>query len=300
MTKRKNILVTGGTGFSGSTLTQYLVGQGYHVTVLTRTSQQGRNNLDQIDFVSSLNTIRNSDWYGIVNLAGEPLNKVRWSVGQKEKIINSRVTLTCRINDWIRDLQVPPEILISGSAVGWYGHWDDECLDEDSHNREGFSNELCGAWESAAFEAADLVSRICIIRLGIVLGSHGGSLPAMLLPAKLGLGGPMSNGSQWWSWIHITDTVRSIAMLLKNREANGVFNLTAPTPVTQKTFAATLGKQLNRPAILPLPGLIIKLMMGEFAEEVLLNGQRVLPKKLLDAGFEFNYPNLPDALSQLL
>jgi len=298
MTKRKNILVTGGTGFIGSTLTQYLVELGYHVTVLTRTSQEGRINTAQIDFVSSLNVLGNSDWYGVVNLAGEPLNRARWSVKQKELIINSRFALTRRLNKWIRELKKPPNVLISGSAIGWYGHWGNECLDEDSQSHEGFSHELCKAWESAANEAADLVPRICIVRLGIVLWSNGGSLPAMLLPAKLGLGGPMGHGAQWWSWIHIEDTVRGIAMLLENPQTNGVFNLTAPNPVTQKTFARTMGKQLNRPAVLPLPGFIATLMMGEFAEEVLLKGQRVLPKNLLDAGFKFNYPDLVDALRQ--
>ena len=300
MTKRKKILVTGGTGFIGSKLTQYLVEQGYHVTVLTRSAGKKRSNTGQIDFIQSLNVLPNSDWHGVINLAGEPLNRVRWSIEQKKIIIKSRVTLTCSLNEWIRELRMPPEVLISGSAIGWYGHWGDEYLDESSPSHEGFSNKLCAAWESAAYELADLDCRICIVRLGIVLGDSGGSLPAMLLPAKLGLSGPMGNGVQWWSWIHIADTVRSIAMLLENREATGVFNLTAPNPVTQKAFARALGKQLHRPTFIPLPECAATLMLGEFAEEVLLRGQRVLPKKLLDAGFKFNHPSLPDALHHLL
>jgi uncharacterized protein (TIGR01777 family) len=300
MTKHKNILITGGTGFIGSHLVQYLVDHGYHVTVLTRSNHEDRPHSDQIDFVSSLGALREINWYGIINLAGEPLNNVRWSIQQKELIVKSRVALTLSLNAWIRDLREPPEVYISGSAVGWYGHWDNEYLDEDSPSREGFSSKLCGEWEAAANELSDLACRICTVRLGIVLGNDGGSLPAMLLPAKLGLGGPMGSGDQWWSWIHIVDTVRCFEMLLENRQANGVFNLTAPNPVTQAKFARTLGKQLNRPAVLPLPGFIVKLMMGEFAEEVLLNGQRVFPKNLLDTGFTFSHPDLPDALSHLL
>ena len=300
MTKHKNVLITGGTGFIGRHLVQYLVDHGYHVTLLTRSYQENQPISDQIDFVSSLEALPEINWYGIINLAGEPLNKVRWSVEQKELIIKSRVSLTLSLNAWIRNLREPPEVYISGSAVGWYGHWDNEYLDEDSPGREGFSNRLCEAWEAAANELSDLECRICIVRLGIVLGNHGGSLPAMLFPAKLGLGGPMGSGNQWWSWIHIADTVRCFEMLLENPKANGVFNLTAPNPVTQAEFARSLGKQLNRPAVLPLPGIIVKLMMGEFAEEVLLKGQRVFPKKLLDAGFTFNHPDLPDALRHLL
>ena len=300
MAKHKNVLITGGTGFIGRHLVQYLVDHGYHVTLLTRSYQENQPISDQIDFVSSLEALPEINWYGIINLAGEPLNKVRWSVEQKELITKSRVSLTLSLNAWIRNLREPPEVYISGSAVGWYGHWDNEYLDEDSPGREGFSNKLCEAWEAAANELSDLECRICIVRLGIVLGNHGGSLPAMLFPAKLGLGGPMGSGNQWWSWIHIADTVRCFEMLLENRQANGVFNLTAPNPVTQAEFARSLGKQLNRPAVLPLPGFIVKLMMGEFAEEVLLKGQRVFPKKLLDAGFTFNHPDLPDALRHLL
>jgi uncharacterized protein (TIGR01777 family) len=300
MAKRKKILLTGGTGFIGSNLTEYLVKQGYHVTVLARSAGKKGNSTGQIDFVQSLSELQNGGWYGVINLAGEPLDRVRWSIEQKELIIKSRVTLTCSLNEWIQNLNEPPAVLISGSAVGWYGHWDDECLDESSPSHEGFSNKLCAAWESAAYGLVDLECRICIVRLGIVLGDSGGSLPAMLLPAKLGLSGPMGNGMQWWSWIHIADTVRSITMLLEDGDAAGVFNLTAPNPVTQKTFARALGKQLNRPSFMPLPEFAAKLMLGEFAEEVLLRGQRVLPRKLLDAGFKFDHPSLPEALNHLL
>jgi len=300
MKKHRNILITGGTGFIGHQLAKNLDDHGYHVTVWTRSNQVNHSDLEKIDFVTSLEDLPDIDWYGVINLAGEPLNEVRWSIKQKKIIVNSRVLLTQRLNAWIRDLREPPEVYISGSAIGWYGHWDDECLDEDSSSRNGFSNRLCRDWEAAANELADLKCRICIVRLGIVLGSQGGALQPMLLPAKLGLGGPMGSGNQWWSWIHIADTVRCFEMLLENSQVNGVFNLTAPNPVTQREFASALGKHLKRPAFLPLPGIIVKLMMGEFAEEVLLNGQRVLPKKLLDAGFRFDHPSLSDALEDLL
>lgn len=300
MTNRKNILITGGTGFIGGHLSRYLVDQGYAVTVLTRAEAIHQTGTEHLAFVAALADLQPSHWYGVINLAGEPLNKTRWSQAQKAQIINSRVAVTQDLTAWLRGLSTPPEVFISGSAVGWYGHWDDECLDEDSPSRAGFSNALCAAWETAAMAQADLARRLCIVRLGIVLGNDGGSLPAMLLPAKLGLGGSMGNGRQWWSWIHLEDVVRSIKMLLENPQATGVFNLTAPHPVTQIEFAHTLGRQLHRPALLPLPGFMAKLMLGEFAEEVLLKGQRVRPKKLLDNGFTFNHPDLPTALRHLL
>ncbi len=292
--------MTGGTGFIGRYLSQQLIKQGYHVTVLTRSGADISISTEHLAFVNSLADLQPRPWYGVINLAGEPLNKTRWSPAQKAQIISSRVAITQDLNAWLRGLSAPPEVFISGSAVGWYGHWDDECLDEDSPSRAGFSNALCAAWETAAMAQADLAGRLCIVRLGIVLGNDGGSLPAMLLPAKLGLGGPMGDGRQWWSWIHLEDVVRSIKMLLENPQATGVFNLTAPHPVTQIEFARTLGRQLHRPALLPLPGFMAKLMLGEFAEEVLLKGQRVRPKRLLDSGFTFNHPDLPRALRDLL
>ena len=300
MRNSKYILLTGGTGFIGRCLSQHLIDQGYHVTVLTRSGAKLSSGTEHLAYIAALADLQPRHWYGVINLAGEPLNKTRWSTAQKAQIISSRVAVTQRLNEWLRTLSTPPEVYISGSAVGWYGHWDDECLDEDSPSRAGFSNTLCVAWEAAAMAQADLASRLCIIRLGIVLGNAGGSLPAMLLPAKLGLGGPMGAGQQWWSWSHMEDVVRSINLLLENPQATGVFNLTAPNPVTQIEFARALGRQLHRPALLPLPGFMAKLMLGEFAEEVLLKGQRVKPKHLLDSGFTFNHPELPGALRQLL
>ena len=300
MTDSKQILITGGTGFIGSHLSQYLVAQGYLVTMLSRTLNVKRNPSQGITVTTSLATLNNDDWYGIINLAGEPLNRSRWSAAQKNRIIDSRISVTRTLNSWIRTLKVPPKVYISGSAIGYYGHWDNELIDEDSLCREGFSNLLCKSWEAAANEVADLPIRRCVIRIGIVLGNDGGSLPALLLPAKLGLGGPMGGGSQWWSWIHVQDLVRSCKLLLEDPEAQGAFNLTAPNPVTQAEFARILGKQLNRPAIMPLPAFMMKLLVGEFADEVLLRGQRVLPSHLLKRRFTFAYPNLALALSELL
>lgn len=300
MNTRKNILITGGTGFIGRHLIEHLVDRGYRIAVLTRSPPAAHTKHDQVYFVSSLDDLAETHWYGVINLAGEPLDKSRWSADQKALIIESRLSITARVNDWIRQLCAPPKVYISGSAIGWYGHWDNEYLDEASAHREGFSHQLCDAWEKQANQLADVDCRICTARLGIVLGQNGGSLPAMLLPAKLGLGGPMGNGDQWWSWIHIKDTVRCFEMLLDNDQAEGVFNLTAPTPVRQAEFAKSLGHQLKRPSFMPLPSFMAKLMLGEFAEEVLLNGQRVLPKKLTSSGFTFDYADLSDALRDLL
>jgi uncharacterized protein (TIGR01777 family) len=300
MKTHNNLLITGGTGFIGRHLSEHLVDQGYRVTILTREATTDRSNSDHISYVSSLESLPDVNWYGVINLAGEPLDKSRWSEEQKSRIINSRVSMTARLNVWIRNLPTPPQVYISGSAIGWYGHWAEESLDEDSAFHEGFSHQLCDAWEREANKLADLGTRICTVRIGIVLGADGGSLPAMLLPAKMGLGGPMGSGDQWWSWVHIVDAVRCFEMLLDNPQAKGVFNMTAPRPERQGDFARTLGKQLRRPAILPLPSFMAKLMLGEFAEEVLLKGQRVLPKNLIAAGFTFKYPALSDALRNLV
>ena len=184
MKTHNNILITGGTGFIGSHLSAHLVDLGYRVTILTRIAASDQPSSDFISYTSSLENLPDVNWYGVINLAGEPLDKSRWSDDQKAQIIDSRVSMTSRLNAWIRDLPSPPQVYISGSAIGWYGHWADEYLDEDSAYHEGFSHQLCDAWELEANKLADLGTRICTVRIGIVLGADGGSLPAMLLPAS--------------------------------------------------------------------------------------------------------------------
>jgi uncharacterized protein (TIGR01777 family) len=257
--------------------------------------------LEDVDYVSDLAQLDTStDWYGVINLAGEPLNQGRWNASRKQRYRDSRVDITSRVSRWTHRLDRPPEVLISASAIGWYGHWEDQLLDESSGAHDGFSHQLCRDWEAAATDQPVPGCRSCVLRIGLVLGVDDGPLLAMLMPARLGLGGPMGSGAQWWSWIHIHDLVRLFHFLLENDAIDGPVNATAPNPTTQKQFAKTLGRQLGRPALLPMPGFLARWILGEFAHEVLLNGQRVIPTKSLRSGFEHHFPELAPALNDLL
>jgi uncharacterized protein (TIGR01777 family) len=197
-------------------------------------------------------------------------------------------------------LKVPPAIFISGSAIGYYGPQGDEAVSESSPGRESFSHELCEAWERTALDAKDLGMRVCLLRTGIVLG-EGGALKKMRLPFLMGLGGPISTGKQWMSWIHIADMIRVIHFCLEQPTLQGPVNATSPNPVTNNDFAHTLGKVLHRPTFLRMPGFVLRLIYGSaMAEELLLTGQRVLPTKLLQLGFNFVYTDLELALHAIL
>ncbi|MDC0362331.1 TIGR01777 family oxidoreductase [Halioglobus sp.] len=299
MTESRRLLVTGGTGFIGKVLCRRLVQCGYRVTVLTRNRSAASQALalSGIDFVESLGELEASEhWFGVVNLAGQPLDSGRWNSERKVEFRSSRINLTKTLVSWMSELDKSPEVFVSASATGWYGHWHDELLDEDSGCNTGYAQHLCGDWERAAREGLPKDCRGCQLRIGIVLGPGGGPLSAMLTPARLGLGGAMGTGEQWWSWIQIEDLVRLICFLLEEEGIEGAVNGTAPNPVRQRQFAKILGGVLRRPAFMPLPGYVVSLVLGEFADEILLRGQRVLPARALAAGFIFNYPELEGAL----
>lgn len=303
MADDKHLLITGGTGFIGKHLCRYLVAHGYRITVLTRNpgTWQSAPAAPGVRYVSALGELDTQlPWYGVVNLAGESLNSGRWNPRRKAVFRDSRVQISSQIAQWTHQLAQPPKVVLSASAIGWYGHWHDELLDESSVFHDGYSHQLCSAWEAAASEQLVETCRSCLLRIGIVLGCDGGPLSSMLPPARLGLGGPMGTGAQWWSWIHIDDLVRMMHFLLENEDIAGPVNGTSPNPRTQKAFAKTLAKKLHRPAFLPLPGILANLMLGEFAEEILLHGQRVIPAKSLAAGFRFTFPELDDALADIL
>ena len=299
----KNILITGGTGFIGGHLVRFLEPRGYRITILSRDPQPPPVNPDTQErrYVSALDQLDDDTrWFGVINLAGEPLNAGRWNPQRKAHYRDSRIGLTSDLNAWMRSLPHAPEVYLSGSAVGWYGHWDDESLDERSQPNGGYAHELCRDWEAAASHELPGATRLCIVRIGIVLGANGGPLPEMMFPARLGLGGPMGSGLQWWSWIHIHDLVRLFLFLLESDQASGPFNGTAPHPVRQREFSRSLGKALNRPAFLPLPAFLASLVLGEFANELLLKGQKVLPRAAEAGGFEFQYPLLDMALRDII
>jgi uncharacterized protein len=295
-----HVLVTGGSGFIGRSLCVALVDQGYAVTVLTRTPEKTKSLFMPllINAIDSLDKLP-ADIDAVINLAGAPIIDKRWTDARKKELLKSRVDTTQKIANLINSGAINPSVFISGSAIGYYGDAQEQTLDEYStYHHPEFSHDLCKAWEDAA-NMANQKTRVCILRAGIVLDENGGALHKMLLPFRLGLGGKIGSGNQWFSWIHRKDLVNMIIFLMKNEKCAGVFNGTAPHPVTNSTFAKALGKALHRPTILPVPRLVLKLAMGEMSD-LLLTGQRVLPRRAIEAGFSFQYPELDIALSTIL
>jgi len=290
------ILITGGTGFIGRTLCPSLVSKGHELCVLTRSVIRARRLLprEKLRFITDFSQIKPEESFdAVINLAGAPIAK-RWTSTYKKKLLDSRVKLTERLIARLATCPHPPAVFISGSAIGYYGPQGDEILAESAAIQPGFSHDLCLAWEQAALKAN--ATRICLLRTGIVLGKQGGALQRMRLPFLFGMGGPIGEGTQWMSWIHISDMVRVIHFCLEQPALQGPINATSPQPATNKDFAKTYGKVLHRPAILPMPAFIVRLLFGEMGEELLLTGQRVVPTRLIEHGFSFVYPELELAL----
>jgi len=298
----RKLLITGGTGFIGAALCRHLLDQGDQLTVLTRDpNQQGLIEHERIRYVDSMSQLATDEAIdAVVNLAGKPLNSGRWNAALKKEFLDSRVQMTQQVVRWMSLQDRPPPTLISASAIGWYGHHDDQPLTETSQASDGYSHTLCTAWEGAAREAESSGTRVVCLRIGIVLERDGGSLPELLPAFRLGGGGPLGSGTQYWSWIHRLDLLRLIDFVLRDTNINGAVNATAPEPMPQREFAKQLGRALHRPALLPLPAFMARLLLGEFADELLLNGQRVVPDKAVSNGFVFHFPDLPAALTDLL
>lgn len=294
------ILITGATGLIGTQLCAQLV-KTHSLTVLTRDSDKAKQKLGgQIDFINALCDIDFNTLDCIINLAGEPIVNKRWSDKQKEIMRNSRIELTQEITAAIKSSSTPPHTFISGSAIGYYGRQGTQQIDEEfTQVHQEFSHTLCNDWENAARDADTESTRVCLIRTGIVLSTNGGALQKMLPPFKLGLGGPVASGKQGMSWIHINDMVSLIEFVMNNQHLTGAINATAPTPQSNRAFSKTLAKVLHRPAIFPMPSWVLNIAMGEMAD-LLIFGQYVVPNKLLDAGFEFQYPELQRAFETLL
>jgi uncharacterized protein (TIGR01777 family) len=299
---KKRLLITGGSGFIGSRLVPVLSGQGYAVTVLTRyperTAQQFNHAVSTISRLDSLEATATFDV--VINLAGQGIADKRWSRVVKEQLRESRLTITKNLINYLQSIENKPELLISGSAIGYYGGQGEDPVDEKTSCGSGFSSKLCVDWEREAQRAEALGVRTCYLRTGIVLGKNGGALSKMLPAFRLGLGGRMGTGRQWMSWVHIDDLIGMILCLIHNKTIQGAVNGTAPNPVTNKTFSSTLARALKRPAFIPMPAFVLKLMLGEMAQELLLSGQRVMPKKMLDAGYDFQYTELESALREVM
>jgi uncharacterized protein (TIGR01777 family) len=287
------LLITGGTGFLGSRLVELARARGDEVTITSRRAGEGRVAWD------TRSPLELPPVDAIVHLVGEGIVDRRWSEAFKAEIERSRIESTRRLVDAIAGASTRPRVLVMGSAIGFYGNRGDEELTEDSSPGEGFLPELCQRWEAEAERAAELGVRVVELRTGVVLDPAGGALARMLTPFRLGLGGPLGNGQQWMSWITRDDHARLTLACVDDEKLVGPVNGTAPGPVTNLEFARTLGRVLGRPAFVPVPAFALWLLLGEGAQ-VLLEGQRVLPARAREVGFEFEHAELGAALTALL
>ena len=302
------VVITGGSGLIGGALARELGSAGHEVTILSR---------DPGKLKALPAGVRAEPWDGktaagwsalldrqggdtaIVHLAGESIASGRWTEERKRRIRDSRVESGKAILQAIRAAAVKPRVLLQGSAVGYYGPRGDEVVREDAAPGNDFLAEVCKAWEASTAEAEALGVRRAILRTGVVLAREGGALPKMALPFKMMAGGPLGGGRQWFPWIHLADEVGAIRFLVEREDAKGPFNLTAPNPVTNRDLTRLLARVLHRPGLLPAPGFALRLALGEMAD-MLLNGQRVAPSRLLELGYTFRFPDAEPALRSLL
>jgi uncharacterized protein (TIGR01777 family) len=296
------ITLTGATGFIGSRLIQHWLRENHELHVLGRS---GRKLPPAVRFWQWAEPERTDPpaesldgSQAVIHLAGEPVAQ-RWTDEAKQRIRSSRVEVTSRLVSAISRLQSKPSVLVSASAVGYYGSRGDEVLTEDSLPGRGFLPDICVEWEQRAQQATVAGVRVVCLRTGIVLGTEGGALPQMLPPFRLGFGGPMGNGEQWMPWIHLDDIVGLIDFASKTESLHGPLNGCSPNPVTNREFSSQLGRALHRPAVVPVPGFAIKLLFGEMAQ-VVLASDRAVPKAALAGGYCFHFPELCAALNQLL
>lgn len=295
------ILLTGSTGFIGRALTRRLLEQEHTVYAWVRDLNRAKSLLDnRVKCFQELEEIREVEIDAIINLAGEPIADKRWTEERKQLLLASRVGITDKLFEFYANQNNPPAVVLSGSAIGFYGSQDRQLpLDESSDPVDGFSHSLCDQWETAALRFASDNTRVCLLRTGIVLGKGGGALGKMLLPFRLGLGGPVGKGQQVMSWIHIQDWINACLFLLSRDELSGPFNLVSPNPVDNQTFTRALARAVHRPAFFRVPCFLLKMMLGE-AAELLCEGQRVIPKKLLFAGYQFEFTHVEKALADIV
>jgi uncharacterized protein len=292
------VLVSGASGTIGAALLPLLKARGHEVTCLVRRQSVGENEIGW-DPAKPLRPQSVSGFDGVVHLAGESIAG-RWTAAKKRRILESRAEGTRHLAEALAEAAKPPQALISASAIGYYGDCGDEILLEESQPGSGFLPEVCRAWESAVQPAADAGIRSAQLRTGLVLSAEGGALPKMLAPFRMGLGGNMGSGTQWWSWIHMADLVGAIGYILQNDSLRGPVNAVAPNPVTNAEFTKILAGVLHRPAIFPMPAFAVRLAFGQMGEELLLASQRVEPAKLVACGYRFQHGDLRIALEEIL
>jgi uncharacterized protein (TIGR01777 family) len=296
-----HILLTGGTGLIGRALCAHWVHHEHQVTVWSREPDKVQRLCGaRVRAIGQLQELGEERVDAVVNLAGAPIADRPWSSKRKTLLWASRIGLTERLLQWLEQREQRPAVLLSGSAVGWYGDGGERELREDmAQVTDDFAAQLCGAWEETAQRAEALGMRVVLVRTGLVLATDGGMLKRMLPAFRLCLGGRLGDGRQWMPWIHLTDQIEAMDFLLQHGDARGPYNACAPSPVRNAEFARTLGQALSRPAILPAPAFALRAGLGEMAE-LLLGGQRAVPSRLLEAGFTFRFTHLDVALADLL
>lgn len=298
------VAITGATGFVGSGLVQRSQAEGYQVLVLTRHPSVAKQLFPNVEVIAYTPT-ESGSWQqaiagcdAVVNLAGAPIADGRWTSERKQEILNSRKLSTQKLVEAISQANPKPAVLVNASAIGYYGTSETATFDESSPSGDDFLAKVCQEWEAEAQKVKETGTRLVILRLGIVLGK-GGALAKMLPPFQLFAGGPIGSGRQWFSWIHRDDLVSLILFSLSHPEIAGVLDATAPNPIRMKELCDTLGKTLNRPSWLPVPGFALEALLGDGAM-VVLEGQQVLPRRTLSSGFQYHYPTIEQALEQIL
>jgi uncharacterized protein len=298
------VLVTGASGAIGSALCDALLARGDRVVGLTRDPSRTEGRAPGVEWRRWEPTLERpqaeafDEVDGVVNLVGEKINQ-RWTEEAKRRIVESRSTATQNLVQAIAGLDRKPKVLVSQSAVGYYGDRGDAELDESSSPGDGFDSGVCRKWEQAAHEAEAAGLRLAIVRTGQVLYAGGGLLGELETPFKLGVGGPLAGGHQYLSWIHLGDEVGILLWALDDEKVSGVVNASAPTPVTNRDFSKALGRALHRPAVLPIPGFVLDLKVGSEFAAAIKGGQRVLPKRTVELGYEFRHSDLDEALQSI-
>ncbi|MHC4556923.1 MAG: TIGR01777 family oxidoreductase [Planctomycetota bacterium] len=303
----KQILITGATGFIGRAVCTELVKGGYQIAALTRQPNKARDLLTGEIKVVQWDAISSSGWgtfadgaLAIINLAGESIGTGRWTRKKKQQIMESRLNAGQAILSAVENTRIKPQVIIQASGVGYYGDRGDEILSESASEGTGFLADVARQWEQSIQVVASMGVRLAVIRIAPVLGAEGGLMSRVLPVFRCFLGGRLGSGKQWFPWIHIDDVVGAIRFLIENDDSKGVFNLTSPSPIRSGEFYTLLGRVMHRPTILHIPAFLLKLILGEMGTELLLSGQRVLPERLLQAGYNFKYFDAKSALENIV
>jgi hypothetical protein len=303
----KKILITGATGFIGRPLCHELVNNGYQVVVVSRRPAEAEKL-----FEGKVTAIGWDAFSGdrpaepvegtaaIINLAGDNIASGRWTEKKKNLILQSRLDAGKAVTKAIKNAAKKPRVLIQASGIGYYGDRGDEPLYENSSNGNGFLADVAEKWEGSVRDVEAMGVSTATVRLGVVLGRNGGVVSRLVTPFRFFIGGHPGSGKQWLSWIHIEDVIGVIRMLIEDNRCKGTFNLTAPEPILSKKFYGIFGKTMYRPSIFPMPAFMLRVMLGEIADELLLTSNRVIPQRLLETGYKFRFPNLSEALGNIL